>query len=70
MQYVEIFFMKVDYNTLVQNHVYYNMLSEKNHLIEVVMQWLRTWLFNVEVRSSIPHTYNLGYFDYSCDLIK
>jgi hypothetical protein len=25
VQYVEFFFMEVDYNMLVQNHVYYNM---------------------------------------------
>jgi hypothetical protein len=41
MQYIEKNFMEVDYNTLVQNHVYYNMLSQKNHLNEVVVQWLR-----------------------------
>jgi hypothetical protein len=70
MQYIEKNFMEVDYNTLVQNHVYYNMLSQKNHLNEVVVQWLRIWFFNVEVRSSIPHIYNLGYFDYLGDLIK
>jgi len=28
MHYVEKKFMKVDYNMLVQNHVYYNTLSK------------------------------------------
>jgi hypothetical protein len=32
MQYVEKKFMKIDYNMLVQNHVYYNMLSKKSTL--------------------------------------
>jgi hypothetical protein len=32
MQYVEKKFMKVDYNMLVQNHVYYNVLCKTNHL--------------------------------------
>jgi hypothetical protein len=36
----------------------------------VVVQWLKIWLFNVEVRSSSPHTYNLGYLGYLSDLIK
>ncbi len=29
MQYVEKKFVEVDYNMLIQNHVYYNMLSKK-----------------------------------------
>jgi hypothetical protein len=29
MQYVEKKFMEVDYNMLVQNYVYYNMLCKK-----------------------------------------
>jgi hypothetical protein len=29
VQYVEFFFMEVDYNMLIQNHVHYNMLSKK-----------------------------------------
>jgi hypothetical protein len=63
MQYVEKQFMEVDYNMLVQNHVYYNMLK-KNHLMGLVVQWLRIWLVNVEVRSSSLHTCNLGYVIY------
>ncbi len=29
MQYVEFFFMELDYNMLVQNHAHYNMLTKK-----------------------------------------
>jgi hypothetical protein len=29
VQYVENKFMEIDYNMLVQNHVYYNILSKK-----------------------------------------
>jgi hypothetical protein len=29
VQYVEKKFMEIDYNMLIQNHVYYNMLSKK-----------------------------------------
>ncbi len=27
------FFMEIDYNMLVQNHVHYNMLLKQNHLM-------------------------------------
>jgi hypothetical protein len=33
MQYLEKKIMEVDYNMLVQNHVYYNMLSKDNHFM-------------------------------------
>jgi len=33
MQYVEKKLMEVDYNMLVQNHVHYNMLSKKIHIM-------------------------------------
>jgi hypothetical protein len=69
MQYVEKKFMQVDYDMLVQNHVYYNMLLKK-FTYGVVVQWVRTWLLNVKVRSSSPHTCNLGYFGYLGDLIR
>jgi len=69
MQCVEKNFMKVDYNMLVQNHVYYNTLS-KNSTYGVAVQCLRTWLLNVEVRSLSPHTCNLGYLGYLGYLIK
>jgi hypothetical protein len=36
----------------------------------VVVQWLRIWLLNVEVRNSSPHTCNLGYLGYLGDLIR
>jgi len=36
----------------------------------MVVQWLRTWLFDVEVRSSSPHTCNLGSLGYLADLIR
>jgi hypothetical protein len=62
--------MKVDCNMLVQNHVHYNMLSKKNLPYGVVVQWLWTWLLNMEVRSSSPHTCNLGYLGYLGDLIR
>ncbi len=68
MQYVEKKFMEVDYIMLVQNYVYYDMLSKKNHM--VVVQWLKTWLLNVEVKSSSPCTYILGYLGYFGDLIR
>jgi hypothetical protein len=35
----------------------------------VVVQWLKIWLLNVEVRSLSPYTYNLGYLDLG-DLIR
>jgi hypothetical protein len=69
MQYIEKKFMKIDYNTLIQNHVYYNMLPKKSPY-GVVVQWLRTWLFNVKVKSSSLHTCNLGYLGYLGDLIR
>jgi len=40
--YVEKKFMQVDYNMLVQNHVHYNYVVQKNHLMGVVVQWLTT----------------------------
>jgi hypothetical protein len=36
----------------------------------VVVQWLKTWLFNVEVKSLSPYTCNLGYLCYLGDLIR
>jgi hypothetical protein len=59
----------VDYNMLVQNHVHYNTLFKKITLW-VVVQWLKTLLLNVQVGSSSPHTYNLGYLGYLGDLIR
>jgi hypothetical protein len=61
--------MEVDYNMLVQNHVY-NMLLKKKPPYGVVVQWLKTSLLNVEVKSSNPNTYNLCYLGYLCDLIR
>jgi len=61
--------MEVDYNMLVQNHVHYNMLSKKSPY-GMVVQWLRIWLFNVEVKSSSPHTCNVCYLGYLGDLIR
>jgi hypothetical protein len=49
--------------------VYYNMLSKKAPY-GVVVQWLKIWLFNVEVRSSNPHTCNLSYLNYLSELIR
>ncbi len=60
--------MEVDYIMLVQNYVYYDTLSKNNHM--VVVQWLKTWLLNVEVKSSSPYTYILGYLGYFGDLIR
>jgi hypothetical protein len=37
---------------------------------EVVVQWLKTWLFNVKVKSSSPHTCNLDYFGYLATVIR
>jgi hypothetical protein len=37
MQYIEKNFMEIDYNMLIQNHVYYNTLSKKNHLMEGIV---------------------------------
>ncbi len=70
MQYVEKKFMETDYNMLVQNHVYYNMLLRKKWPYGVVVQWLKTWFFNVEVKSSSLHTCNLGYLGYLGGLIR
>ncbi len=67
MQYVEKTFMKIDYNMLVQNQVHYIILSNTNHLMGVVVQWLKTWLLNVEVRNSNIHTCNLGSLGYLSD---
>ncbi len=69
MQYVEKKIMEVDY-MLVQNHVHYNMLSKTKSPYGVMVQWLRTWLLNVEVKSSTPHTCKLSYLGYLGDLIK
>ncbi len=54
---------------LVQNHVHYNMLSKK------IVLWgggamVKDLTFHVKVKSSSPHTYNLGYFGYLGDLIS
>ncbi len=35
-----------------------------------MVQWLRTWFLNVEMKSLNPHIFNLGYFSYLNDLIK
>jgi hypothetical protein len=43
---------------------------QKKSSYGVVVSWLRTWFLNVEVRSSSPHTRNLGYLGYLGDLIK
>jgi hypothetical protein len=60
--------MEVDFNMLLQNHVHYNKLSKK------ITLWgggaMVKDLINVEVRSSSPHTCNLGYLGYLGDLIK
>ncbi len=68
MQHVEGKVMEVDFNMLLQNHVHYNKLSKK------ITLWgggaMVKDLINVEVRSSSPHTYNLGYLGYLGDLIK
>jgi hypothetical protein len=45
------------------------MLSKKSPY-EVAVQWLKTWLLNVEVKNSNPHICNLNYFGYLSDLIK
>jgi hypothetical protein len=45
------------------------MLSKKS-LYGVVVQWLKTWLLNVDVRNSSPHTCNLGYLGYLGDLFR
>jgi hypothetical protein len=66
---VEKEFMEVAYNMLVQNHVHYKYVLHKNHYFGVVVQWLKTCL-NVEVRSSSPHTCNLGYLGYLGDLVR
>jgi hypothetical protein len=42
----------------------------KVKLCNSMLQWLRIYFLNVKVRSSRPHTYNLGYFGYLNDLIK
>jgi hypothetical protein len=55
-----------DYNMLVQNHVHYNYVVQKL-TYGVVVQWLKTWFFNVKVKNSSPQICNLGYL---CDLIK
>jgi len=46
VQYVEKKFMDVNY-MLVQNHVHYNMLSKKNHLMELLflLSWVVIVLF-------------------------
>jgi hypothetical protein len=62
--------MEIDYDMLVQNHVHYNMLSKNKLHYGVVVQWLKTWFFNVEVKNSSPHTCNLSYIGYLNDLIK
>jgi hypothetical protein len=36
----------------------------------MVVQLLRIWFLNVEVRNSIPHICNLSYFGYLGDLIR
>jgi hypothetical protein len=60
--------MEINYNMLVQNHIHYNMLFKKSPF-GVVVQWLRTLLFNVQVKSLNPHTSNLGHLGYLGDLI-
>jgi hypothetical protein len=68
VQHVEGKVMEVDFNMLLQNHVHYNKLSKK------ITLWgggaMVKDLINVEVRSSSPHTYNLGYLGYLGDIIK
>jgi hypothetical protein len=53
VQFIEKKFMEIDYNMLVQNHVHYNYVVKKS-LYGVVVQWLKIWLLNMEVRSSNP----------------
>jgi hypothetical protein len=40
-----------------------NMLTKKSPH-EMVVQWLMTWLFNMNVKSSSPHNCNLVYLGY------
>ncbi len=68
--HVEKKFIKVNYYMLVQNHVHYKYVVQKKSPYGVVVQWLKTLLLNVEVRSSNPHTCNLGYLGYLGDLIR
>jgi hypothetical protein len=54
---------------LVQNYIHYNMLSKK------ITLWgggamVKDWFLIVEVRSSSPHTCNIGYLGYLDDLIR
>jgi hypothetical protein len=35
-----------------------------------MLQWFKTWFFNVKVMSSSHHICNLGYFNYLGDLIR
>jgi hypothetical protein len=70
VQYVEKKFMEVDYNMLVQNHFLLQYVVQKISPYGVVVQWLRTWFFNVEMRNLNPHTCNLSYLGYLGDLIR
>jgi len=50
--------------------MFIRIMFSKKSPYGVVMQWLTMWLLIVKVRSSSPHTYNLGYFGYLGDLIR
>jgi hypothetical protein len=62
--------MEVDYNVLVQKSCSLQYVVKEKSPYGVVVQWLSTWLFNVEVKSSSPHICNLGYLGYLGDLIR
>jgi hypothetical protein len=74
MQYVEKNFMKVNYNMLIQNHVYYNMLSKKITLWGggAMVKDLISQCGGEEFKSphSNPHICNLGYLGYLGDIIR
>jgi hypothetical protein len=50
--------------------MFITIMMSKKSLYGVVVQWLKNWLLNVDVRNSSPHTCNLGYLGYLGDLFR
>jgi hypothetical protein len=70
MQYVEKKFMEKIITICSSKIMFITICYQKKSPYGLVVQWLRTWLLNVEVRSSSPHICNLGYLSYLGDLIR
>jgi hypothetical protein len=61
MQYIE----KNSWTLICWSKIMFIIIfCSKKSPYEVVVQWLKIWLLNVEAKSSNPHTCNLNHFGY------